>query len=91
MYVKYESSITYHSKAMVNVKVFAHKQSDRRTDKRTGQKLYAPDISMRRHKYKGSKTYSFGMFWHVCTGCHDVNIRTYSAIYDVMKSYLTSE
>ena len=42
MYVQYESSITYHSKAMTNVKVFVDKQTDRRTaDKGTGQKLYA--------------------------------------------------
>ena len=33
--LKYESSITYHSKAMSNVKVL---------DKQTGQKLYAPDL-----------------------------------------------
>ena len=31
---------------MANVKVFADKQ----TDKRTGRKLYAPDISMQGHK-----------------------------------------
>ena len=30
---------------MANVKVFADKQ----TDKRTGQKLYSPDLSMRGH------------------------------------------
>ena len=39
---------------MANVKVFANKQTDRRmegqTDKRTGQKLYGPDLSMRRHE-----------------------------------------
>ena len=43
--MKYESSITYHSKAMATVKVFADKQTDRQTDKRTGQKLYA-NLSM---------------------------------------------
>jgi hypothetical protein len=43
--VKYVSPITYHSKDMVNVKVFA----DRQTDRRTGQKLYAPDLSIRGH------------------------------------------
>ena len=55
--VKYESSITYHSKAMANIKRFCNKQTDRRTgrtcgqtDKRTDQKLYAPDLSMRGHK-----------------------------------------
>ena len=46
IYVKYESSITYHSKAMAILKVFADKQ----TDQRTGQKLYAPDLSIRGHK-----------------------------------------
>ena len=37
-HVKYESSITYHSKVMVNVKVF--------TDKQIGQKLNAYDLLM---------------------------------------------
>ena len=37
MYEKYESSITYDSKAMANIKVFADKQMD----KRTGKNLYA--------------------------------------------------
>ena len=50
IYVKYESSITYHSKAVANVKVFADKQTDsKQMNKRTGQKLHAPDLSMRRH------------------------------------------
>jgi hypothetical protein len=38
----YETPITYHSKDMANVKVFA--------DRRTGQKLYASDLSIRGHK-----------------------------------------
>ena len=37
-YVKYESAITYHSKAMANEKVYWYKQADNR---RMGQKLYA--------------------------------------------------
>jgi hypothetical protein len=37
--MKYESPITYHSKDMANVKVFA--------DRQTGQKLYALDLSIR--------------------------------------------
>jgi hypothetical protein len=36
---------------MANVKVFA----DRQTDRRTGQKLYAPDLSIRGHKNFESK------------------------------------
>jgi hypothetical protein len=40
--MKYESRITCHSKDMTNVKVFA--------DRRTGQKLYAPNLSIRGHK-----------------------------------------
>jgi hypothetical protein len=44
--MNYESPITYHSKDMANVKVFA----DRQTDKQTGKKLYAPDLSIRGHK-----------------------------------------
>jgi hypothetical protein len=44
--MKYESPITYHSKDMANVKVFA----DRQTNRPTGQKLYAPDLSIRGHK-----------------------------------------
>jgi hypothetical protein len=44
--MKYESLITYHSKDMTNVKVFA----DRQTNRQTGQKLYALDLSIRGHK-----------------------------------------
>jgi hypothetical protein len=44
--MEYESPITCHSKDMTNVKVFA----DRQTDRQTGQKLYAPDFSIRGHK-----------------------------------------
>jgi hypothetical protein len=47
-HMKYESPITYHSKDMANVKVFA----DRQTNRQTGQKLYAPDLSIREHKNK---------------------------------------
>ena len=51
MYVKYENSINYmyDSIAMAIVKVFCG-QTNGQTDKRTGQKLYAPDLSMRGHK-----------------------------------------
>ena len=55
--MKYESSITYHSKTMANVKVFANKQTNKWTngqrDKRTGHKLYAADLSMLGHKNPG--------------------------------------
>jgi hypothetical protein len=44
--MKYESPITCHSKDMANVKVFA----DRQTTRQTGQKLYAPNLSIRGHK-----------------------------------------
>jgi hypothetical protein len=47
--MKYQSPIPYHSKDMANVhdvRVFA----DKHTDRRTGQKLYAPDLSIRGHK-----------------------------------------
>ena len=40
--VKYEGSITYHSKAMANVEVFADKQTDRRTNPKA--KNYMPPI-----------------------------------------------
>ena len=40
--MKYESSITYHSKAMANVKVFADKHTDRLTNGHT--KDYVPYI-----------------------------------------------
>jgi hypothetical protein len=53
--MKYESPITYHSKDMANVKVFADKQ----TDRRTGQKLYVPDLSIQGHKNQGSIIYYF--------------------------------
>ena len=48
--MKYESSITYHLKAMANDKVFADKQTERQTDKWTGKKLYAPNLLMWGHK-----------------------------------------
>jgi hypothetical protein len=47
--MKYESPITYHSKDMANVKVFC-RQTDKQTDRQTGQKLYAPDLSIRGYK-----------------------------------------
>ena len=58
IYVKYESSITYHSKAMASVKKFLW------TNKWTGQKLYAPNLSMQGHKKKiisseGKVTHTF--------------------------------
>jgi hypothetical protein len=40
--MKYENLITHHSKDMANVKVFA--------DGWTGQKLYAPNLSIWEHK-----------------------------------------
>jgi hypothetical protein len=46
--MKYESPITCHSKDMANVKVFEDRQTTR--DRRTGQKLYAPDLSIQGHK-----------------------------------------
>jgi hypothetical protein len=46
--MKYESPITCHSKDMVNVKVFADRQTD--------QKLYAPDLSIRGHKKENRKS-----------------------------------
>jgi hypothetical protein len=49
--MKYESPITCHSKDMANVKVFA--------DKQTGQKLYAPDLSIRGHKKNYNKPFYY--------------------------------
>ena len=49
-HVKYEGHNCYQSKDMANVKKFADKQTDGRTDAQTGQKLFAPDLSMRGHK-----------------------------------------
>jgi hypothetical protein len=48
--MKHQSFITHHSKDMANVKVSA--------DRRTGQKLYAPDLSIRGHKNLGEKNLS---------------------------------
>jgi hypothetical protein len=42
--MKYESPITYHSKDMANVKVFAD------TKRQKGQKLYAPNLSIQWHE-----------------------------------------
>ena len=47
----------YQSKAMAHVKVFVDKQINKMMDKQTGQKLYAPDLSMRGHKKKYLKTF----------------------------------
>jgi hypothetical protein len=49
--MKYESPITYHSKDMVNVKVF----EDRPTNRRTCQKIYALDLSIKGLKNSESK------------------------------------
>jgi hypothetical protein len=46
--MKYESLITYHSKDMAMLKFFA--------DRRTDQKLYAPDLSIRGHNKRKRKT-----------------------------------
>jgi hypothetical protein len=40
--MKYESPITYHSKDMANVKVFADRQTERQTDRQA--KNYMPPI-----------------------------------------------
>ena len=45
-HVKYEGPNSYQTKDMANVKVFA----DKETDKRTGQKLLASYLSMQGHK-----------------------------------------
>jgi hypothetical protein len=49
--MKSKSPITYHSKDMTNVKVF----EDREINRRTCQKLYAPDLSIQGHKNSESK------------------------------------
>ena len=54
LYMIYESSITYHSKAIANVRVFTDKQNGQ-MDKRISQKLYAPDLSMLGHKKYSNK------------------------------------
>ena len=54
MHVKYEVSISYGSKVIGKVKVDnrqTDRQKDKQTDKQTGQKQYAPDHSIRGHKY----------------------------------------
>ena len=49
--MKYENSYTYHSKAMANAKVFADKQTDKRTDAETKRpKTICTDLSMLVHK-----------------------------------------
>jgi hypothetical protein len=45
--MKYESLITYHSKDMATVKVFADRQTNRQTDR---PKTICPDLSIRGHK-----------------------------------------
>jgi hypothetical protein len=63
--MKYESPITCHSKDMTNVKVFA----DRQTDGRTGQKLYAPDLSIQGHKNSFIKTLLLYLKIHESSNC----------------------
>jgi hypothetical protein len=50
----YEIPITYHSKDMANVKVFAcrqtNRQNNRQTNRRTDHIRYVPDLSIRGHK-----------------------------------------
>ena len=61
IYVKYGSSITYHSKALANVKGFVAKQKYNRGD----GKLYAPDLSMMGREKKRTKVklmYSYSSF-----------------------------
>ena len=48
-HVKYEGPDSYQSKDMANVKDFADQQTDRPTDKWTGQKLSVPDLLIRGH------------------------------------------
>jgi hypothetical protein len=58
--MKYESPITYNSNDMANV--FA----DRQTDRQTGQKLYAPDLSIRGHKNSVRDMYIYKFFiWNL--------------------------
>ena len=52
MHAKYEVSISYGSKVIAKVKV-DNRQTDKQTDRRTGQKQYAPDHSIRGHKNVG--------------------------------------
>ena len=49
MHTKYEVSTSNGSKVIANVKV-DNRQTDRQTNKQTGQKQYAPDHSIRGHK-----------------------------------------
>ena len=53
--VEYEVSISHGSKVMANVKVFCHsdRQTDGWTDRQTGQKLDAPNLSFQGHKKYG--------------------------------------
>ena len=64
IYVKYKTCITYNSKDVANVRVFADKQ----TDKRTGQKQYIPYLLMRGHKRTKNSLVSSHLFINLqCT------------------------
>jgi hypothetical protein len=52
--MKYESPITYHSKDMTKVQVFADRQQ---TDIWTGQKVYAPNRLIQGHNKKNGRDY----------------------------------
>ena len=47
--MQYESSITYHSKVMASVLALC-KQTQKQRNSETGQKLYAPDLSIQGYK-----------------------------------------
>jgi hypothetical protein len=73
----YESPITYHSKDMANVKVFA----DRETNRRTGQQEV---------QWPHRSPESYWLIFHLWTlGVNqyiDISIFTYQAIYDTVAS-----
>jgi hypothetical protein len=83
--MKYECPITCHSKDMANVKVFA----DRQTDRRSGQKLYAPDLSIWGHKniyYITRKASSLAKQYTVCYSIREICRENISCVQRLNKS-----
>ena len=62
MHAKYEVSISYGSKVIVEVKV-DNRQTNRQTDKPKGQKQYVPDHSIRGHKKHDTSLRKTGSSW----------------------------
>ena len=80
MHAKYEVSISYGSKVIANVKV-DNRQTDRQTNKETGQKQYAPDHSIRGHKKNVVIIKFISILTKISENCYDsISLHLHSKI-----------